>query len=287
MQEEVVVICNPLAKGRKAASLVAPPQHLKGKFTILKASTLQEATLLARQAAEAGAHKIVAAGGDGTLNAVANGIIHFDTVLLGLLPVGTMNVFAREIGLPTNLAKCWEVILNGRTRKVDVGFANGRAFLTNAGVGLDAQVISETDTQLRKQLGALSYVIKGWELAARTPPELEVQSEQLPNISARFVIIGNGRFYGGPFEVFTGGTIDDGFLDVVIFQRMSQWDVLRYLHILLLGHSRYPTDLIRMRTAKLTVRSNMPQPYEVDGEVVGLTPVNFLLKRLALSVLCP
>jgi len=287
MREKIVIIHNPLARGGKAAKLEPPTKNTRADILLLETTSPEEATALAREAAEHGAEKIVAAGGDGTLNAVVNGMASHTNVTLGLLPVGTMNVFAREIGLPMEVRRCWDVILANNTRKVDLGVANGRFFLSNAGVGLDAQVVAETDKEFRKQIGPLSYVIKGLEIASRPAPEILVQAEGHEKIQATFVMIGNGRFYGGPFEVFTGGTMNDGLLDVVLFKRMSQWDALRYLHGLLCGKSQDLRDLVRLRAAKLSVDSVAAVPYEVDGELAGNTPVKFEVKQSALTVLIP
>jgi diacylglycerol kinase (ATP) len=287
MPEKIVVIHNPLARGGKATKLQPPPAGTGADVSILETTTPEQATALAREAVRNGVRKIVAAGGDGTLNAVANGIEGCEDVFLGILPVGTMNVFAREIGLPLEVRLCWRIILKNHSRRVDLGKANGRVFLSNAGVGLDAQVVAETDMEFRRQIGPLSYVLKGLEIAGRPAPQLKVNAEELGYCSATFVIMGNGRFYGGPFEVFKGGSTDDGLLDVILFKKMSHWDALRYLHSLLLGSAQQIPDAVHFRTARLSVTSATQVPYELDGELAGHTPVEFEVKKLALSVLCP
>ena len=128
-----------------------------------------EAEALARNAVEEGFVRIVAAGGDGTVNHVANGIAGTNAAL-GLLPLGTVNVFAMELGLPANnLQVCWSIIEDGNVRLVDLPNANGKHFVQLAGVGLDAQVVKETSLAFKRSFGPLSYLISAAQIAARKP----------------------------------------------------------------------------------------------------------------------
>ena len=127
---------------------------------------------MARNAAAEGFRKIVAAGGDSAINEVVNGLAG-SAATLGLLPIGTVNVFALELGLPThNLELCWDIIEADETRLVDLPSANGKYFVQLAGVGLDAQVVKETSLKLKRNFGPLSYLISAAQVAARQPPRL-------------------------------------------------------------------------------------------------------------------
>src|SRR5207247_6036201 len=139
-----------------------------------------DAELMARRGAKEGFEKIVAAGGDGTINEVVNGLAGTDT-MLGLLPIGTMNVFATELGLPVHdLDLCWRIVKADGTRSVDLPKANQKFFVQLAGVGLDAQVVKETSSQLKRNFGPLSYLISAAQIAARQPPRLFIQSDDAP-----------------------------------------------------------------------------------------------------------
>src|SRR5262245_20624286 len=116
--EEIIVILNPAARSERARNVWDRIQSLPGA-KVLPTQAPGDARRLAREAAEAGARSVVAAGGDGTINDVVNGIAGTDTAL-GVLPVGTMNVFAAELGLPNDLAEAWEVIEAGYTRSIDL-----------------------------------------------------------------------------------------------------------------------------------------------------------------------
>src|SRR5437773_10449216 len=157
---------------------------------------------MARHAAEKGFKKIAAAAGDATINEVVNGLAGSNAVL-GLLPLGTVNVFAIELGLPANnLEFCWEVIQGDNMRFVDLPSANAKYFVQLAGVGLDAQVVKETSLAFKRNFGPLSYLISAAHIAARQPPKLFVESDNAPVDEGSFVLIGNGRLYGGPFPFF-------------------------------------------------------------------------------------
>src|SRR5213079_2876057 len=158
-----------------------------------------EAEALARRAVEAGFARIVAAGGDGTVSQVANGLADSNATL-GVLPMGSVNVFAMELGLPLhNLQRCWDIIEGTNVRLVDLPSANGKDFVQLGGVGLDAQVVKETSLAFKRSFGPLSYLISATHIAARQPPKLFLESENTSVSEGSFVLIGNGRLYGGPF----------------------------------------------------------------------------------------
>ncbi len=245
-----------------------------------------DAEALAERAVQQGYTTIVAAGGDGTLNEVVNGIAE-SGVTLGVLPVGTMNVFALELGIPSDIRKAWKVITDGHTRQVDLAKANEHYFVQLAGIGIDAQIVSETDWEMKKNFGPLSYVFTGVNLLGRTPPALKIIPEKGKAISGCFVLVGNGRYYGGPCEIFKGGRIDDGMLDVYVFQKMSHFDIIRYLQgILTQSHDRFP-DVKTLRLRKVRVESAERVPVEVDGELLGTVPVEFTVLPGKLRVLAP
>ena len=126
-----------------------------------------EAEGLARRAVEEGFGRIVAAGGDGTVNHVANGIAGSNAAL-GILPMGTVNFFAMELGLPSNdLELCWQIVEAGNMRLVDLPSANGKYFVQLGGIGLDAQAVKETTRAFKRSLGPLSYLISAAQIAAR------------------------------------------------------------------------------------------------------------------------
>ncbi|PYJ50721.1 MAG: diacylglycerol kinase [Verrucomicrobia bacterium] len=246
-----------------------------------------EAETLARRAADKGFEKIVAAGGDGTVNEVVNGLVGSGATL-GLLPMGTVNVFAMELGLPMHdLELCWDIIQDENTRLVDLPSANGKYFVQLAGVGLDAQVVKETSLAFKRSFGPLSYLISAAQIAARRPPRLFIESENASIDEGSFVLVGNGRFYGGPFPFFKHAAIDDGLFDVVVFKRLGYLEIIKYLQDVVFSSDIRVPEIEYFQTRHLRVTSEQDVPVELDGELAGSCPVDFQIREGAVRVLAP
>ncbi len=284
--QDVLVIHNPAANGYKSARLADEIRLLSSRIVMRSSAQPGEARKLAENAVHEGFSTIVAAGGDGTINEVVNGIAG-SQVRFGLLPSGTMNVFASELGLPSGLAECWRVIERGVTRRVDLGKANGNYFVQLAGVGLDAQIVQQTDPEAKRSLGPLSYLMSAAVVAARTPPHLVAIAEGKGQVEGSFILIGNGRYYGGPFVLFRDAKIDDGLLDVLIFHSLGYFDIIRYLTEILIGKHTELGEVEYFQTPKLSVLSQVDVPFEVDGELAGGVPVIFESAPARLEVLVP
>lgn len=283
--EDTLVILNPAARSTRAAAAWSKLGELPKSATIQTTSAPGDARAIATWAVENGFRTVVAAGGDGTINEVVNGLAG-SNVVLGILPVGTMNVFAAELGLPTAAKAAWKVIQGGYFREVDLACANRHYFVQLAGIGLDAQVVKETSWQLKKNFGPLSYVISAAQVMAQKPPRLRIVADG-QSLEGSFVLIGNGRYYGGPVAFFRKARIDDGLLDVLIFKNQGHLDVARYLaHILTGQHSRL-RDVKYLQTRKLHVESEESVPVEVDGELVAELPMTFRIASKKLRVLVP
>jgi diacylglycerol kinase (ATP) len=198
-----------------------------------------------------------------------------------------MNVFAAELGVPNQLEKAWQIIQSGHCRQVDLARANDHYFVQLAGVGLDAQIVEATSWKLKKSFGPLSYAITAAKIAAQKAPRLIVESDGRRPQEASFVLIGNGRFYGGPLTFFKDARLDDQKLDVLMFKNLSYLDLARYLGTVLMGRHTDLPDVEYFQTHKVHVHSEDPVPMEVDGEVVGRIPVTFRISSRKLRVLVP
>lgn len=286
MKDTICIIFNPAAKGSKAERLRERLGRLSGDIVVRQTSAPGDAGALAGWAVAQGYGTVVAAGGDGTVNEVVNGIVGAN-VVFGVLPMGTINVFALELGIPMELRKAWEVIRRGHVRRVDLARANDHYWVQMAGVGFDAQIVEETDPEVRKSFGPLSYLLTAALVAGRKPPRLTVTAARHRPIEGCFVLVGNGRYYGGPYEIFKGGRLDDGLLDIYVFQRMSHFDVIRYIQgMLFSAHDRMP-DVKTLRAKRVKVEATDRVPVEVDGELLGYTPVTFSVQEAELRVLAP
>jgi diacylglycerol kinase (ATP) len=284
-KRKLCIIFNPAARGGKAVSLYAELKELAGTVPIFAATEADSIQELAAALAKQGYDHIIAAGGDGTVNGVINGTGTAD-VLLSVLPLGTMNVFAYELGMRSSqLKKCWETIQLGRTRTVDLVLANENHFVQLAGVGLDAMTVQATDLQMRKTIGPVSYLLSAAKVIGRPAPALRLQFEDNSESAGCFVLIGNGRFYGGPFTLFQNARNDDGLLDLLIFKHQSYLDIFRYLQGVLIGNHTDLPDIEYRQVRSVQVVSDEPIPLELDGDVAGSTPVQFQIAPRRLQVI--
>jgi len=285
--KKVLVILNPAARGERAGALREKIQALSPHAVVRATSAPGDARAIARTAVDEGFRVIVAAGGDGTVNEVANGVAGSEAHF-GILPVGTMNVFSTELGIPqNNLRAAWDVIEAGHLRALDLPLANRSCFVQLAGVGLDAEVVRQTTPESKKSLGPMSYLLTLAQIASAAPPPLLIESDDSAPREGSFVLVGNGRLYGGPFVLFKNARPDDGLLDVLVFKNQSHWDVVRYFQAVAFGSHDGLPDVEYFQTRAMTVRSEARVPVELDGELAGELPCRFEISPHKFSVLAP
>ena len=287
--DRILVIFNPAARSERAEGFRDRIQALDPRAVVRPTGGPGDAAALAAQAVKEGYRTVVAAGGDGTINEVVNGLAGSDATL-GLLPLGTMNVFAAELGIPGNrLRRCWEIIRAGNVRHIDLARANTHCFIQLAGVGFDAQAVAGVDWQAKKNFGPLSYIISAAKVASRPPPQLRIESDGGEVMEGSFVLVGNGRYYGGRVAVFKQAVIDDGKLDVLVFKNLGYLDIIRYIQNIFMGTHLALKDVEYFQASRLTVHplSAEDVPFEADGELVGYAPVEFQVSRRSFKVLAP
>jgi diacylglycerol kinase (ATP) len=284
---KIAVILNPAACGDRASRWRSRLESLARGCVLYATARPGEAESMSRRAAAEGFEKIVAAGGDGTINEVVNGLAG-SAATLGLIPIGTVNVFAMELGVPPhNLEMCWDIIRADNTRLIDLPRASGKYFVQLAGVGLDAQAVKETSAVLKRNFGPLSYLISAAQIAARKPPRLFLESENSTIKEGSLVLIGNGRRYGGPFPFFKHAAMDDGLLDVVAFKQLGYLELIKYLQDVFFRSDIRLPEVEYFQTRKLRVTSDQDVPVELDGELAGNCPVEFEMLERRLRVLAP
>ncbi len=284
---ETLIILNPAARSERAQAAWEKIDSLvHGRAKVVSTTEPGEARRLAAHAAAHGTKIVVAAGGDGTINEIVNGLAGSKTAL-GILPVGTMNVFAAELAVPKSLREAWKVISAGHTREIDLVRANRHYFVQLAGVGLDAQVVKETSWSSKRTFGPLSYLYSTAQIAARKPPEIFAETGEGRTIAGSFMLIGNGRFYGGPIEFFKKAQVDDGLLDVLVFKKMGHLDLARYFANIVMGRHTRLSDVEYFQTRKVHIHSKESVPVEVDGELATELPVTFRISSKKLRVVVP
>ena len=282
------LIFNPNARSQKGGRVLRFLKDQADRFAVFATTHAGEARKLAAGFAAQGEPVIIAAGGDGTLNEVVGGLTGSDTVL-GILPVGTMNVFARELGIPFgSLEHAFAVIEQGFVREVDLFAANGAPFVQMAGVGFDAAVIEETSWQAKKLLGPLAYLLAAVKVLGAEPPAMEVVCADGRRAAGVAVIVGNGALYGGPFRFFRNADNRDSKLEVLVYKQAGYRLVLDSLRGLAGGGIDLLDSICYFQTGDLTVRSDREVPVEVDGELSGrFAEVRFAETAHCLRVFAP
>jgi diacylglycerol kinase (ATP) len=294
----ICVIFNPVAKGDKARHFRAQLGELGRSAELRATSGPADGTRLAAQAIAEGFDTIVAAGGDGTLNEVIGGFAEAGEAAgaarLAVVPLGTVNVFARELRIPLNTEGAWRVVSEGRERTIDLPVAEFtragkkcvRAFAQLAGAGLDALAVERVSWKWKKLVGKFAYVLSGLNAMCAHHRQISVEVDGV-RAAGELVLLGNGRLYGGNFELFPGAKLDDGLLDVTIFPRVT-WLALIRGGSSLLARGRLPKNAARhLRAPAITLTSTEPVPFELDGELVGELPMTARCGGRKLRVLVP
>lgn len=292
------VIFNPAARGEKAAGFREHLGELASQCALKPTYAPGSGRALAAAAVQEGFETIVAAGGDGTLNEVLNGIGDapggFGRARLAVVPLGTVNVFAKELDLPQSFAAAWEVIQRGHERCMDLPWAESTAegkparryFAQLAGAGLDSRAIDLVDWEWKKRVGPLAYVAAGLQALAERQPRL-IASGPDQGAQGELVLIGNGRFYGGRFLVFPKARLDDGLLDVTVFPRIN-WTVLAQAGWgMMFNDLCRTTGAVTFQTPSLSVTAAPPCGFELDGEAAGSLPARFGVEPGALRAVVP
>lgn len=289
------IIVNPNAGSvAEVSELRARLEQLPGT-AVLPTEDAGHAQELAREAARSGADLVVAAGGDGTLNEVLNGMSEgFGRVRLGLLPLGTGNDFARSINVPADLDGALEVLLQGRTRRVDVGCARLRTFsryFLNMAAGGFSGIVSEKASEAKDRWGPLAYL----RAALGTMGELQgfravVTLKGTPDGTERIeletynAVISNGRFVAAGIPVAPQSELDDGYLDLMLVPSASI-PQLAFLTSQVLLRRHLESDLALFRKARsIEIESDPPMSFNLDGEVIGDEPALFEVLPQALEV---
>jgi diacylglycerol kinase (ATP) len=292
------VIFNPAARGEKARHFRRQLDAI-GAQCALKATTAPGAARrLAAEAVADGFDLVVAAGGDGTVNEVLNGIGDapdgFARARLGVLPLGTVNVFARELKIPLRIERAWEVLQRGYETRIDLpraefstdGILQKRYFCQLAGAGLDARAIELVDWRHKKKVGPLAYVIAGLKALCEKKPQIIVRANG-QSMTGELVLIGNGRFYGGSFAILPHADLRDGRLDICCLPRVN-WTALLLSAPGLLLRGKLPANVAQHLSAETFELAGDPAAaFELDGEWVGKLPVTFSIEREKLRVVVP
>src|SRR5215470_16605826 len=281
MSRKATLISNPktgrYVSRRKTVQELASDLNAQGVEVELKFTAGPgDAAVLAAKAAINGSTDVIVAGGDGTINEAIQGMVGTKS-RLGILPRGTANVLARELGLPMNIDEAINIAAHGKSRRIHFGIAIDettnirRHFVLMAGIGLDASVVRRVQPSLKKRIGKGAFWLSGLSHLATWNPKpftLEIDDQKY---TATFAAIGKSARYGGDLSITPGARLDQREFEICIIQTMSR---LRYLH--LLSHAMregMPRDTPEVQFVKAsTVKAYGDAPVQVDGELLGHLP---------------
>ncbi|MGH9673677.1 MAG: diacylglycerol/lipid kinase family protein [Bryobacteraceae bacterium] len=289
------LIYNPNARSlqRRGGSIATSvPEILRGQgcdVTLSPTARAGHATTLAREAVESGADLVLAAGGDGTVNEVLNGMAG-GAVPLAVLPAGTANVLACELGLPRDPVRAAERLSGLTPRRIALGLLRAaglppRYFLLFAGVGLDARIASDVEMAFKRRAGRLAYWWAGFAQLGKPVPEFTVRADGM-EVRAGFALASRVRNYGGDLEIAREASLFENRFALVAFEGASAWTYLRYLAGVALN--RLPGMRgVALRHARRVEFAGERIPVQVDGELAGHTPAAVEIVPDALTLLVP
>ncbi len=287
----ILLILNPKAGNIPAArvALVELAAMLSGHaLEMALPASAAEAEAAARAAVAAGFARVLVGGGDGTVNSVLPALAGSDTAL-GILPVGTVNVLAREFRIPLTLESALKVALQGTPRRVDLGQANGKPFALMAGLGFDARVVADVMPELKTLIGPFAYVTAGLQaLAVHKSSQFRLTMDALTvTVPAWLMIVGNAAYYTYELSLSPDARMDDGLLDVCIFGEQTALDRVTQLMATAVGlHAQHP-NVTLFRASTLRIAAQPDVHVQLDGDPAGSTPLDISVLPKALTVMTP
>jgi diacylglycerol kinase (ATP) len=291
--ERVVAVSNPESGGGQFRRDVPLMLDLLRSFGLQVEERRSEgpghAMDLARQAAAEGADMVCAIGGDGTVNEVINGIAESDVPLL-IVPAGTVNVLAQELGVPLEPADACRLAGAGNLSWIDLGRAGDRYFALMAGVGMDAAVVQSINPTLKKVLREAAFLMQGAATVLKGDfPRIRVVTDE-QTVEGYFAVLGNSSNYGGAFGITPMASMRDGLLDVCVLQNVSPLSTLQYwLGALVESHLKHPeVQYWRTKDAQISVVEGDGEVLvQTDGEMAGRLPMEVRVVPRALKVIVP
>lgn len=236
----------------------------------------------------ASAEILVLGGGDGTLHAAAPALLAQGRPV-GILPLGTANDLARTLAIPTDLAGAAEIIVAGKTRRIDLGEVNGRPFFNVASIGLAAALKAELKRSVKQRWGRLGYALAGLRAlkALRLFAAEITAGDATHRVRTVQIAVGNGRYYGGYATVDAQAHIDDGRLHLYSIETQSLLRLMAMYPAFLRGEHGAWDGVRRLRGTEFVIQTDQPMPIVADGKNAGSTPAHLNVRPGALEVFAP
>jgi len=273
-RKEAVLIINPAAHNVPALKRRREAEEwlreAGWRFRWEQTTGIGEATRIAARAAAAKVPLVLACGGDGTLNEVANGLAGTETAL-GTLPAGTSNIWAREAGISRKPIEAARLMALGERRLIDLGKAGDRYFMLFAGIGIDAQITRKVSLDMKRHVGAAAYGVAAIREAMRW--RSRPMTVRLDGVEQRLDVLmafaGNTRLYAGLTMITPNAVVDDGLLDVCIYQGAGKLDIAMHLARTLRQSHGTAEKVLTKRVKRLEFDWDEPLPVQLDGDPIG------------------
>lgn len=231
---------------------------------------------------------VIIGGGDGTLNAAADGLI--DSQLpLGILPLGTANDLARTLEIPNSIPDACQIIAAGKIRRIDLGWVNGKHFFNVASLGLSVQITQQLSKKAKRRWGVFAYGFTALKVIWQSRPfqaEIRIEGKSI-KVKTVQIAVGNGRYYGGGMTVAEDATIDDRRLDLYSLEIKYWWQIILLLPAMRQGNHASLPGVRALNGSEIEVFTRKPRPINTDGEITDHTPAKFRVIPQALAVLVP
>jgi len=244
---------------------------------------------LARQAVESGIRRLVVVGGDGSINEAVQALVGTE-VELGLVPAGTSNILANELGVPDDFHQAARLAFTGRALAIDVGRANDRYFTLMLGIGYDVSTIEVMWPQLKRLTGQVAYTLAGFQafvMHRAVRMRIEIDGTRMRRL-VYFLVVANTRLYGmASTTVAEHADVRDGLFDVVIIRARAWYHVIVSM-LRIFFRIKSPFEKVEtIRGREVTIRSARKVKYQLDGDPAGVLPVKVAIVPQALRVIAP
>lgn len=279
-------VVNPAAGNGRARRVIARAA-LPGSAEVVVSASSLDAEEQAYRGAVDGFSPVVAVGGDGTVQQVANGLLRCpEPPPLGIVPAGSGNDFIRTLRLPNDPEVAIRLAWSGAAAPIDVGVCNGRHFLNVAGVGLDTKVAAAVNTRADGSRGRLTYVVEALrELRRYENPELTLQLDgTVVTTRSLLVAIGNGRYFAGGMKVCPAADPTDGWLDVTIGGDLGRLETLALLPTIFVGQHGRHRKVTAHRVRRMGIEGPAGMAVQLDGEIAGVLPAEISIRPGALRI---
>lgn len=288
-RRRALIIYNPVAgylPGRRLTRVCQSLSWLGVEETIRETAYRGDAEAFAAAASSKDFDVVVAAGGDGTINEVVNGLAG-SHLPLAIIPLGTANVLAAEIELPHNVSAIARTIAAGETRRVHPGIVNGHRFLMMAGLGFDAHVVARVDRTLKQAVGKLAYVLQTAVSAFTFPsPTYRVAIDGTCHEAAS-VVIANGQRYGGPYTCAPEARLEVPEFHVCLFKNSGPLAVARYSAALMMRRLHRLADIEIVRGSHVAVDGPGGEAVQCDGDIAAALPLSASIGGETLNLVMP